>query len=261
MAKKTPWSRNQRIAVWAIVVPVVLAILSLFSPEVRKYVGLEKPMSSVATAPASLVSSASPSSAPPASVTPSISETPRAKQHIAQRAKIAGNGNVNQTSTGASSPNVSTPNGIAIVGNQGTVTNPTVNNFAAPNRRLSDEQRSALLACLRTNPGAFTVNALANNSEAYRYAQDFSEVLTAAAWKNEWPTPVAVVMIGGAMWSGMRINVPGTWDVVSQHASIVGGSPEETAIRCLSAARVSALYTPYKDMTTGRIVLIISDHP
>ena len=55
---------------------------------------------------------------------------------------------------------------------------------AAPNslppRRLSDAAKTALAACLKKSPGQFSIAAIANDREAYRYAQDWREVFLAA---------------------------------------------------------------------------------
>jgi hypothetical protein len=158
-----------------------------------------------------------------------------------------------------SRPNVSAPNGIAIGG--GTVSNPTVNNFVPPARRLSEEQREILVSCLKTTPGKFTVAAIANNGEAYRYAQDWSEVLSSAGWTNEQPIPVAAIMIAAGMWSGVHFSLPGSWDDITQHASIVDGSPEKKAFECINNAHVAGAAIPYKDMATGRIRVDVSEHP
>jgi hypothetical protein len=149
-----------------------------------------------------------------------MADVPKLTTHTDQRTKgtrhnitknsVAGTSNsqVNQASTGTNSPNVSAPNGMAIVGNEGTIVNPTVNNFAPPNRRLSDEQRNVLVSCLQTKPGKFMVEAMSTNNETYRYAQDWSEVLSSAGWNNESRLPVRVVLTGP--WPGVHVSVLGT---------------------------------------------------
>jgi hypothetical protein len=163
-------------------------------------------------------------------------------------------GNNNQTG-----PTANAPNGIAIAG--GTVTNPTVNNYSPASRRLSDEQKTMLVACLRSNPGTFTVSAISNNGEAYQYASDFSGVFTSAGWKNEQTIPVAIIMIAGGMWTGVKISVHGTWDETTHTASLIEGAPETTGLSCLRAAKFGAAAIPYKDMTTSSIRIDVSERP
>jgi hypothetical protein len=141
------------------------------------------------------------------------------------------------------------------------VTNPAVYNLAPPARRLSDQQKSLLVAYLAANLGTFRVGAILSNGEAYRYAQDWSEVLTAAGWHNEEPIPVGTFMITGEMWSGLRISVPGNWDDASKSASFLNGSPEKNALDCLRNLNISGVAIPYKDMTIGNIGVDVSEHP
>ncbi|MGA3295744.1 MAG: hypothetical protein ABSE45_17400 [Candidatus Acidiferrales bacterium] len=77
-----------------------------------------------------------------------------------------------------------------------------------PPRRLSDSQKSELAECLGKKPGRFSIMAIANNSEAYRYAQDWREVFISAGWEIEHrDIPIQIFMIGGGMWSGMQMSV------------------------------------------------------
>lgn len=198
-----------------------------------------------------------------------MQQTPKPKVSQRTTARVKGNGNVagnnvsgdknvigNNNQTG---PTANAPNGIAIAG--GTVTNPTVNNYAPASRRLSDEQKTTLVACLKSNPGTFTVSAISNNGEAYQYASDFSGVFTSAGWKNEQPIPVAIIMIAGGMWTGVRISVHGTWDETTKTASLITGAPEATGLDCLRAAKFGAAVVPYNDMATGSIRIDVSERP
>jgi hypothetical protein len=155
--------------------------------------------------------------------------------------------------------NQNCPNGICAGGD--ITGNPTVYN-APPQRKLSAEQKNALANCLQQNPGKFTVASLANNSEAYKYAQDWYDVFTSAHWTNEQPIPIAIFTIGGGMWSGERISISGDWDVASQRALLKEGSPEKDALVCFQNANgVGGIAIPYKDKRTGTIRIDISDQP
>ncbi len=155
--------------------------------------------------------------------------------------------------------NQNCPNGICAGGD--ITGSPTVYN-AAPQRRLLTEQKTALVDCLQRNPGKFTVAALANNSEAYKYAQDWYDVFTSAHWSNEQPIPIAIFTIGGGMWSGVKMSISGDWDSASQRALLKVGSPEHDAFVCFQNVKgVGARVTPYKDQPTGTIRIDISDQP
>ena len=166
-----------------------------------------------------------------------------------------GSGSNNQTGSTAIAPN-----GIAIAG-PATVTNPTVNNFTPLNRRLSDDRKTTLKSCLAAKIGTYTVSAIADNGEAYRYAQDFSDVFSGAGWKNEQTIPVAIITIGGGMWSGVRISVHGTWDDATKTMSLIDGAPETIGFNCLQAAKFAATAIPWADMKTGSIRIDVSERP
>jgi cytoskeletal protein RodZ len=268
--RKEPWSRGERIAAWTLGIAVVAILASFFIPEVRQFFHLEKPPQ---TAQAETTPSAATQSTPPVQTEPSRSERSKpdtSKPKKTQKpTKVQGNDNVagnnisgdnnvtgNNNQTG---PTANAPNGIAIAG--GTVTNPTVNNYAPASRRLSNEQKTMLVACLKSNPGTFTVSAISNNAEAYQYASDFSGVFTSAGWKNEQPIPVAIIMIAGGMWTGVRISVHGTWDDTTKTTSLTAGAPETTGLDCLRAAKFGAAAIPYKDMATGSVRMDVSERP
>jgi hypothetical protein len=116
-------------------------------------------------------------------------------------------------------------------------------------------------SCLKSNPGTFTVAAISNNGEAYQYASDFSGVFTSSGWKNEQPTPVAIIEIAGGMWMGVRISVHGTWDNTTKRASFISGAPEATGLECLRAAKFGAAAIPFKDKPTGSIRIDVSERP
>ena len=153
--------------------------------------------------------------------------------------------------------NQNCPNGICAGGD---ITGSSTVYNAAPPRRLLAEQKTALVNCLQRNPGKFTVAALANNSEAYKYAQDWYDVFNSAHWSNRQSIPIAIFTIGAGMWSGVKISISGDWDAASQRALLKVGSPEYDAFVCFqNVTGVGARVTPYKDQPTGTMRISISD--
>jgi hypothetical protein len=149
------------------------------------------------------------------------------------------------------------PNGIANAapnfGNQ------TVNN-APPARRLSGD-RTTLIACLKSKPGKFSIAALANNQEAYDYAQDWRDLLLASGWEIEHKDiPIQIFMIGGGMWSGVRINMHA---VVKDGTQIADDSSEKTFYSCLQSSPmgITAAVIPYIEIPTGVVRIFVSSHP
>jgi hypothetical protein len=271
---KVGWTRDQKLVVTGVIVAVAIGASAFFIPEVRQFLHLEKSPETTHAAVSPTPTSATLQTTQPQSVEPPKQEqttrpnkkTPGSQKtttHVKGNSNVAGNnvtgdsnvtGNNNQTGATANAPN-----GIAISG--GTVIQPTVNNYTPLNRRLSDEQKSALKSCLAVKTGTFTVSALANNGEAYQYAQDFSDVFSGAGWKNEQPIPVAIIMIAGGMWSGVRISVHGTWDDATKTASLSDGTPETVGLNCLRAANFPATAIPWSDMKTGSIRVDVSERP
>lgn len=242
-----------------ILIPVALAILALLQPEVRSRLGLDKPKPAVVPSnKGPQPQTASPVSSAPSSET----KTQQGKPTAAKGATKSG------AASKVSQPNpvtqINAPQGIAIGGNA-TVNNPTVNNYlnSKPQpRRLTKEQQDLLVPCLKAKTGTFIIGALVNNAEAYRYALDFSEVFSEAGWKNDWAAPVASIMIGGGMWSGVHVTLPAlTYDSKKQQATFVDPSPETTALNCLDQAKIVAALVPQTDKPSGSIRIDVSENP
>jgi hypothetical protein len=136
-------------------------------------------------------------------------------------------------------------------------------NMHAP-RRLSNLQKSELAECLRKKPGRFSIGSIANNSEAYRYAQDWREVFISAGWEIEHKDiPIQIFLIGGGMWSGMQISVHDASPIQGQMA-LANDSPEQNLNQCLvgrSDIPNGGRLIPYKDNPTGSVSIQISDQP
>jgi hypothetical protein len=166
-------------------------------------------------------------------------------------------------------PDVSTvinaAGGIPIVGNQGTVSNPTVNNYGPLPRHLLDQTKNQLIECLTKKPGRFSISAVANNGEAYKYAQDWREALVPSGWQIEHKDiPIQIFSIGGETWSGMRINVHDASPTEGQ-MSLADDSPERNFSQCLFSMTGEfpggGKIIPYKDVPTGSVRIYISDQP
>jgi cytoskeletal protein RodZ len=137
------WSRGDKLAVGGVLLAAVAAVAAwLVVPEFRLFFHLDRPQTTQAeTKPTQSVVPPTPVQAEPAKPEPSKPETSKPKKarpsqkttaHVSGNDNVAGNnvagdhnvtGNNNRTE-----PIAIAPNGIAIAG--GTVTNPTVNNYA-----------------------------------------------------------------------------------------------------------------------------------
>jgi hypothetical protein len=164
--------------------------------------------------------------------------------------------------TSTSAPTViNAPGGIPIVGNRGTVTQPTVNNYGPLPRHLLDQTKKELVDCLKKRPGRFTVGALGGNSEAYKFAQDWLEVFTSAGWQNESKEiPIQIFMIGGGMWSGIQMTVHDASPTEGK-IELAADSPEQDFAQCVIGRKdvSDGHIIARKDSPTGAVRLDVSD--
>ena len=128
-----------------------------------------------------------------------------------------------------------------------------------PPRRLSDAAKTALAACLKKSPGEFSIAAVANDREAYRYAQDWREVFLAGGWHGEnGDTLIKIVTIAGGRWTGMRVSMPGD----PQRGEAPGDqSPEAGFARCVEARRdipAGGRILRYKERRAGVVEIQVS---
>lgn len=131
-----------------------------------------------------------------------------------------------------------------------------------PPRRLSDPQKKELEACLAKKPGRFSITWIADNSEAYAYAQDWREVFESAAWKIE-PQEISTFRISGAKWPGMRVSVHDASSDQGQTA-LENGSPEQNFERCVAGKHdipAGGRIIAYKDRPTGSVSIQVSIQP
>jgi len=131
-------------------------------------------------------------------------------------------------------------------------------------RRLSDSEKTELAACLREIPGRFSIMAIADNREAYTYAQDWREVFVSAGWKFEYQdVPIQTFRISGAKWSGMRVRVH---DAASDQGKtqLANDSPEWNFERCVAGKRdipSGGRIIAYRDQPTDSVSIQVSVQP
>jgi hypothetical protein len=131
-------------------------------------------------------------------------------------------------------------------------------------RRLPAAQTKILEDCLREHPGAVAVTAIANDREAYTYAQDWREMFDAAGWKTgrEEGVPIQVFLIGGGMWSGVRITVHGNWDQQQNRAFFTPDTTEQFFVGCMQKSQgIGAALIPDNDTPAGEVRVQISTRP
>jgi len=118
--------------------------------------------------------------------------------------------------------------------------------------------------CLRKKPGRFSVEAIADNGEAYQYAEDWREVFLSAGWEDKHKNiPIQVFTIGGGTYSGVRISVHDASTVQGQIA-LADGSPEQGVEKCLmgrSDLPGGGSIMSFKDSPSGSVDIEVSYQP
>jgi hypothetical protein len=132
-------------------------------------------------------------------------------------------------------------------------------------RRLSDLTKNELAACLKREPGRFSIMSIADNEEAYRYAEDWREVFASAGWQiDRKDIPIQTFRIVGGMWHGMRVRVHDASPTEGQTAPLAIGPPEENFAQCVNGRRdipTGGRIIKYKDRPTGSVSIQVSDQP
>jgi hypothetical protein len=133
-----------------------------------------------------------------------------------------------------------------------------------PPRRLSDMTKGELAACLKKEPGRFSIMSIANSGEAYRYAEDWREVFISAGWQIEdKDIPIQTFRIAGGKWHGMRVRVHDGSPTEGQTA-LATDSPEGNFAQCVNGRRdipTGGRIIRYKDRPTGSISIQVSERP
>jgi len=101
--------------------------------------------------------------------------------------------------------------------------------------------------------------AIADDREAYRYAQDWRDVFLGAGWRGaNGDTLIGTFTIAGGKWTGMRVSMRGD----PQTGEAPGeASPEATFARCVEARRdipAGGRILRYKDRPAGAVEIQVS---
>lgn len=128
-----------------------------------------------------------------------------------------------------------------------------------PKRRISPGDRTEIIALLSHKTGTAGVSAIANNPEAYQFAQDWYDVLKAAGWKMQDAT-VRVFMSVGMPFSGVILKIHGQ-PAGTGSVSIPRDSLEGRVAMSLEKVNGSLAVEPYPDMPDGTVLLEIGPRP
>ncbi len=138
--------------------------------------------------------------------------------------------------------NQNCPGGVCIGGDNNG--NPTVNNYAPPQRRLTPDQRNALIGCLRSGAARVYVASAQHNFEAQTFGDDFVSALTDG--DNQSPFRFHTQRLGWAQafmfkWRTLRIR--------RQLANVLLG--------CLNASHIKANRDATNTLPSDGVLLYI----
>lgn len=120
---------------------------------------------------------------------------------------------------------ISAPNGIAIGG--GNVTNPTVNNYAPPQRQIPKQIENQLIVALKQYPGEVHLSSDSGDFEANTLARQFFSIFEAAGWH---PIEIGTLMGGSALPQEIQIGYHGAAGIAGQMGSIPDDQPAARAV-------------------------------
>jgi hypothetical protein len=248
MSGKKSWSRGDKSAAGALLVGVVAIGVGVAIPEVRRALHLEKP-----TPPAVVLPPIKPAEPATEVGPPQTQPVPNVRQQAKSNAvgkgnvagnNVAGNGNVvgnnNQIGNTAPTVQVNAPNGIAIGG--GNVTNPTVNNYAPPQRTMTAAQRATFVSVLKqTCPFEVAVRGVPGNAESMEYASQLGAAIQEAGCTLRRPRFLIDTTAGYGVWVMLhdKNNTPSGADALMDAFS-KAGTPAKAGI--LDALEQGVIY-------------------
>jgi hypothetical protein len=198
--KKTPWTRNDRIGAAALAVALIACASAFVIPEVRQFVGLEKP--AAIQAPAQVPTSATPSTVAPSEATPSV---PTSQALPAQTHKSPSQTHAAARTSGDISPAVGSITqgaGSALSINQeGGITAGTVNIGALPPKPLvlTDAQASLVRSDLEKYSGSNIEVALVNPTKGTtEFGNRLVSTLKDAGWNVNYSSFAILIRSNGA---------------------------------------------------------------
>jgi hypothetical protein len=150
------------------------------------------------------------------------------------------------------------PGSIGITG--GTVTNPTVNNFGPPARRIRPENRDDVIAILKQKPIKIDI-AYVSGDETFQFANDMYEALKEAGWRMGGFNQVVLM----TPWRGVRVDYyesGGNKLPVERLVTVPKDSSAETLIKALMKAGIRNISVhPNEEDPQDSIRLLVAPYP
>jgi hypothetical protein len=164
-----------------------------------------------------------PAPAPSAKKPPNSGGSENLTQKQPQQQSGNDNGQAGSLTQGAGS--------IAQIG--GTGNQATVNNYAPPQRRLSQDFISKTSKCLSEKIGVVDLSAISGNVEAFKYAQDWLRIFSEAKWKLQDNIIGSFWVGGGVLPTETIITIKGTWNEEQKQAIYDSTSAQGLFVKCV----------------------------
>jgi hypothetical protein len=129
-----------------------------------------------------------------------------------------------------------------------------------PGRRIPPDKRAELIQYLSGKPAKVKITAVVSDAEAYRFAQDWLEVLKAAKWIIEGDT-IPVFLSVGEPQTGVVVSMRGESVGPNAVFQVSNTEPAGYIAQAMSALKVVFTGQRYPDMEAGTIGLAFYGRP
>ncbi len=150
----------------------------------------------------------------------------------------------------------------AAILNLGTETQLSIKSIAAgpPPRRIPKESREELINFFSRKPSTVRISAIANDIEAYRYAQDWFDIFKAAGWTIE-ENRIQTFISAGAPQVGIGIKFHGDSSTQGQSIEVPNGSPADLVARAANALKEPITGQLLPDIKEGSVFMDFYGRP
>ncbi len=135
-----------------------------------------------------------------------------------------------------------------------------IGTLTPPPRRIPQANRAELISFFSKKPSTVRIEAIANDVEAYRFAQDWYEVLHASGW-TIIENRIGIFMSGGQPLQGVNIKFRGEPMAPNQVGNVPSADPIGYIVRAMDALKVVFTGERLPEIAEGLIVLDVYSEP
>jgi hypothetical protein len=147
---------------------------------------------------------------------------------------------------------------IKAMGTQTQESLKAISPLATPPRRIPTENRNEIIRFLSVTPATASIGVIGQDAEAYRFAEDWSEVLTSAGWKVEG---INTIMLSGAPLVGMTVGFHGEPVAENQVFSVSTTEPAGKLAAVIQGLKIKSSGQRSLSIAEGKIVIRIGSKP